>query len=284
MYAKVELRGHEREFFYIPQNVDLKENDLVVCKHEQGLDIGKVLNVQASEVKESLGKIIRSTTEDDMRLLRSYEIKERNSLKTSKDIIEKHKLSIKLVDIQIHYDGQRMTFYFISEKRIDFRQLVKDLAGHYHTRIRMKQIGVRDYAKHLGGVGPCGLDLCCTRFLTSFKAIGLQILKDQNLSMTPQKVSGMCGRLLCCLMYEIDFYEEVNKKFPPCYSFLNTSKYGKGKIMKVDIFRSKITVQYENVEENGGVITHTLKEFNEIKEKKIRYVPMEEIKKEGKND
>ena len=283
MFTKVEFRGHERGVFNIPQNIDVKENDLAVCKHEQGLDIGRVLKVYGTEIEKSSGKILRSTTEDDMRLHRSYEIKERNSLSESNNIIKKHKLDIKLVDIQIHFDGQRMTFYFISERRIDFRQLVKSLASHYHTRIRMKQIGVRDYAKHLGGIGPCGLDLCCSRFLTSFEAIGLQILKDQNLSMTPQKVSGMCGRLLCCLRYETNFYEEVNKKFPPLHSYIKTSKYGDGKITKVDIYRSMITVQYKNVDENGGVISHTLEEFNNIKAKTINFIPLENQKnKENK--
>lgn len=274
MFTRVEFRGHERFLFNIPQNVDIEEGTLAVCRHEQGLDIGKVLRVQIDETEESAGKILRMATEDDLRLLRSYEIKERNAIPESKTIIAKHKLNIKLVDIQVHFDGQRMTFYFISEKRVDFRQLVRSLASHYHTRIRMKQIGVRDYAKHLGGIGPCGLDLCCSRFLESFEAIGLQTLKDQNLSMTPQKVSGMCGRLLCCLRYETDFYEEVNKKFPPLRSYITTSKYGKGEIIKVDIYRNNITVQYRDVEENGGVITHTLDEFNEIKEKRIKYVPM----------
>ena len=284
MYARVEIKGHERFLFEVPQNIDIEINRYAICKHEQGLDIGLVLNVYPNEFEESVGTILRKASEDDMRLKRAYEIKEQNSFNPTLKMIKDNNLDIKLVDISIHFDGQRMTFYFISEKRVDFRSLVKSLASHFHTRIRMKQIGVRDYARRLDGIGPCGQKQCCTRFLSNFEAISLQILKDQNLSMTPQKVSGMCGRLMCCLMYEIDFYEEANKKFPALYSRITTSKYGEGTITKINIYKDEITIQYDNVEENGGVLMHTLIEFNKIKQKKFSYVPPKNTKFEKKEN
>ncbi len=273
MYARVEFKGNERFLFEVPQNVDIEIGKYAICKHEQGLDIGKVVNIYTTAFEESIGIILRKATEDDMRLKRAYEIKEKNSFNPTLKKIQENHLNIKLVDIEVHFDGQRMTFYFISEKRVDFRQLVKSLASHFRTRIRMKQIGVRDYSKRLGGIGPCGQEQCCTRFLGNFEAISLQTLKDQNLSMTPQKVSGMCGRLMCCLMYEMDFYEEVSKKFPSLNSHIITTKYGSGKIIKIDIYKDLITIQYDDVEENGGVITHTLEEFNKIKKKKFSFIP-----------
>ncbi|MDY6786555.1 MAG: regulatory iron-sulfur-containing complex subunit RicT [candidate division WOR-3 bacterium] len=270
MYARVEFRGHLRYLFNIEPHIDVKEEGRVICKHDQGLDVGKILDVYARKFGEVKGRILRMTTEDDERLLRSYTHKEKNAFHDAVKIINNHKLDIKLVDIQVHFDGQRMTFFFVSDRRVDFRALVRSLASHFHTRIRMKQIGVRDYAKHLGGLGPCGMTQCCSKFLNRFEAISLNHLKEQNLSMTPQKMSGMCGRLLCCLKYELDFYNEANKKFPDLYSRVSMEKLGPGKITKVDIYRERVTVQYEKVQENGGVVVHTLEEFNElIKKSKI---------------
>ncbi len=273
MFARVEFRGHERFVFEVPPDTDVEPGKHAVCKHEQGLDVGIVLGSYTYAYEDIYGTILRKATEDDMRLKRSYEIKERNSYEASLKKITENNLGIKLVDIEIHFDGQRMTFYFISDKRVDFRQLVKSLASHFHTRIRMKQIGVRDYAKRLGGIGPCGQEQCCSRFLKNFEAISLQTLKDQNLSMTPQKVSGMCGRLMCCLMYEMDFYDEVSKKFPALGTRVITEKYGSGKIIKIDIYNDIITIQYDEVEEHGGVLSHPLEEFNAIKKKKWAFIP-----------
>jgi len=283
MFARVEFRGNERGLFELPSNIDAEAGEHIVCQHEQGMDVGLMLNTYSYEYEKQMGKILRRATEDDMRLKRSYEIKEIESFEITLKKIEENALAIKLVDIEVHFDGQRMTFYFISEKRVDFRQLVKSLASHFHTRIRMKQIGVRDHAKRIGGMGPCGQEMCCSRFLGNFEAITLQTLKDQNLSMTPQKVSGMCGRLMCCLMYEMDFYEEVTKKFPPLNTKVTTT-YGDGVIKKLDIYNDFVTIQYEKVEENGGLLTHSLDEFNTIKKKKWSFIPKVETEKEEESN
>lgn len=273
MYGRVEFRGHERFLYEIPSNIDVEEGKHVICQHEQGLDIGILIKIYTEEYEKSEGKIIRKATEDDLRMRRSNQLKEKDSFEAALKKINENNLNIKLVDIEIHFDGQHMTFNFISERRVDFRQLVKSLASYFHTRIRMKQIGVRDHAKRIGGCGPCGQEMCCTRFLCNFEAITLQTLKDQNLSMTPQKVSGMCGRLMCCLMYEMEFYDEVSKKFPPLNSNIVTEKFGNGKIVKLDIYNDTVSVKYEKVEENGGLLIHTLEEFNIIKKKKWSFIP-----------
>ncbi|PIP14364.1 MAG: stage 0 sporulation protein [bacterium (Candidatus Stahlbacteria) CG23_combo_of_CG06-09_8_20_14_all_34_7] len=273
MFGRVEFGGYERALFEIPSNVDIEEGKSVICQHEQGLDIGFLLKIYPYNYENPIGKILRKATDDDMRLNRSNQLKEKDSYPLALKRIEEANLSIKLIDIKIHFDGQHMTFYFISEKRVDFRQLVKSLASLFHMRIRMKQIGIRDSAKRIGGYGPCGQEMCCKRFLSNFEAITLQTLKDQNLSMTPQKVSGMCGRLMCCLMYEMDFYDEVSKKFPPLNTNISTEKYGDGKIVKIDIYNDSVTVKYEKVEENGGLLVHTLDEFNRIKKKKWSFFP-----------
>lgn len=282
MFGRVELRGYDRFLFEIPSNIDVEEGKYVICQHEQGMDIGLLLKVYPHDYEKVIGKITRKATDDDMRLKRSNQLKEKDAYAPALKKIEENNLSIKLVDIEIHFDGQHMTFYFISERRVDFRQLVKSLASFFHTRIRMKQIGIRDHAKRIGGYGPCGQEMCCKRFLGNFEAITLQTLKDQNLSMTPQKVSGMCGRLMCCLMYEMDFYDEVSKKFPPLNTHVSMEKFGEGKIVKVDIYNDRVTVQYEKVEENGGLLTHTLEEFNQIKKKKWSFIPKVNDKPEEK--
>lgn len=272
MFGRVEFRGAERFLFEIPTNVDVEEKKHVICETEQGLEIGMLLKVFPYEFEKVVGKIIRKATDDDMRLKKSNEIKEQDAYEPALRFIKENNLNIKLVDIHIHFDGQHITFYFISEKRVDFRNLVKQLASHFHARIQMKQIGVRDYARRIGGFGPCGEELCCRRFLKDFETITLQVLKDQGLSVTPQKVSGMCGRLMCCLMYEMDFYEEVYRKFPPLNSNVIT-ELGEGKIVKLDIYNSLVVIQYNDVEENGGLITHTLEEFNKIKKKRWKFIP-----------
>ncbi|MEO0288094.1 MAG: regulatory iron-sulfur-containing complex subunit RicT [candidate division WOR-3 bacterium] len=271
MFGRVEFRGAERKMFEIPTNIDVEEGKYVICQHDQGLDIGILLKIFPYEFEKSVGKIIRKATDDDIRLKKSNEMKEKDAYEPTLKFIKENGLNIKLVDIEIHFDGQHITFYFISEKRVDFRNLVKQLASFFHARIQMKQIGVRDYAKRLGGFGACGEELCCRRFLKDFEAITLQTLKDQGLSVTPQKVSGMCGRLMCCLMYEMDFYEDVYKRFPPINSNVVTT-LGEGKIVKLDIYNDLVTIQYKDVEENGGLITHTLEEFNKIKKKKWKFV------------
>ena len=156
---------------------------------------------------------------------------------------------MKLVDVEYQFDRNKITFYFTSESRVDFRALVRDLAGRYRTRIELRQIGVRDEAKRLGGVGVCGRHLCCTTFLREFEPIVTQFAKDQNLALNPTKLSGCCGRLMCCLRYEREFYMESLKKFPQLETRVRTAK-GNGVLKKINVFEEVAIIQYENDEED----------------------------------
>ena len=162
--------------------------------------------------------------------------------------IKERSLPMCLVAVECLFDGSKVTVYFTADGRVDFRELVRDLVQRFHTRIEMRQIGVRHEAKMVGGLGACGRQLCCTSFLTNFQPVSIRMAKEQNLSLNPPKISGMCGRLMCCLAYEYDFYEEAKKNLPKVGKKVNTA-HGKGKVVRHNIFKQKMTVQLESGEE-----------------------------------
>jgi cell fate regulator YaaT (PSP1 superfamily) len=218
--VEVQFKRERRGYYLNQDNLDLKLEDFVVVEVDRGEDLGRVTEIgevadkKCPEKKSSLGKIRRLATEKEIEELAKLNDKEAEAFEICMKKVEEHQLDMKLVDAEWQFDGNKIIFYFTAEKRVDFRQLVKDLAAIFKTRIELKQIGVRDEARRLGGLGRCGYRLCCTSFLNEFEPVTLRAAKEQRLSLNPSQISGICGRLMCCLMFERPFYKEQKRRFP----------------------------------------------------------------------
>ncbi|HBO84760.1 MAG: hypothetical protein A2073_02225 [Deltaproteobacteria bacterium GWC2_42_11] len=193
---------------FLSNNLELKFGDMVVVETERGLGLGWVaygpVDKDESTYKEGLKKVIRRTDENDIERLEFNKEKEMEAFNICLEKVKKYNLEMKLIGVEYLFDTSKAIFSFISENRVDFRELVKDLANEFHTRIEMRQVGVRDETKILGGIGPCGRELCCSSFLTEFETVTVKMAKEQNINLNPAKISGVCGRLMCCLSYEAD--------------------------------------------------------------------------------
>ncbi len=227
---------------------DIKKGDGVVVETIHGKELGfaRVASHDASDEEESrqLKPVIRVADEYDLERYRENVIKASEAIRVCRGLVEKHNLDMKLVDCSYTFDNQKLLFYFNAEGRVDFRELVKELAFIYRTRIELRQIGVRDGARMLGGLGPCGQELCCSRFLRDFENVTIKMAKDQGLSLTPSKISGMCGRLMCCLNYEQDVYEERLKALPDLKEYVITPE-GEGKVVERYAIKDQVKVQIE---------------------------------------
>ncbi|MFP4416611.1 MAG: PSP1 domain-containing protein [Chitinivibrionales bacterium] len=217
--VEVKFKGERRAIFRNRNELEILEGEYVLVEAERGQDMGRVsLMGDLVPLKRGKGEtrsIIRKASEKDKETHQRNLEKERSSYRVCKEKIEHYKLDMKLVSVEMQYDSSKITFYFTAAQRVDFRELVRDLASVYRTRIELRQIGVRDEAKRMGGYGICGRKQCCSAFLREFEQITTQMAKDQQLSLNPTKISGNCGRLLCCLRYEEQFYQKVFSKFPP---------------------------------------------------------------------
>jgi len=247
MMIEVIFKGERREIYANPQQFPFKIGDYVIVDAEKGEDLGLVhILGSIMERKKSdapVRNIRRKATARDLEIFRENSRKEFAAYQLCRKKITAHGLDMKLVDVEYQFDGNKITFYFTAEKRIDFRELVKELAATYKVRIELRQIGVRDEAKRIGGYGSCGRKLCCTTFLKEFEPITTQSAKEQNLPLNPQKLSGLCGRLLCCIMYERDFYRQQMEKIPPVNTTYETP-YGAGTVVEYDVFRETVTLQF----------------------------------------
>jgi cell fate regulator YaaT (PSP1 superfamily) len=236
---EVVFKGRRRAYYANPRELPVRQNDYVVVQAERGEDLGRVHHtsewVKRSEFHGQLRQVVRTARAEDMDALEKNRSKEERAFQICKDRIIQRDVEMKLVDCEYQLDGNRITFYFTAEKRVDFRDLVKDLAAAFRTRIELRQIGVRDEAGRIGGVGTCGRELCCATWLRQFEPITLKMAKDQGLSPSPSKISGACGRLKCCLRYELDFYKESAREFPKIGSRL-TLEDGDWEVRRVDIF------------------------------------------------
>jgi cell fate regulator YaaT (PSP1 superfamily) len=247
----VEFKGARREVFANPNCLSLRPSDYVVVQAERGEDLGKVSKKVQKEAEESEGKpqnIWRKATDEDLKKLIANREKEMECFKECQRMISERGLEMKLVDVELQFDNNKLTFFFTAEKRVDFRELVKELATTYKTRIELRQIGVRDEAKRIGGFGVCGLPLCCASFLDEFEPISTQLAREQNLSLNPAKISGNCGRLLCCLLYEKELYGKSLAQYPKVGSKFKTEK-GEGIVDRINIFKEYMVVKHETGEE-----------------------------------
>jgi cell fate regulator YaaT (PSP1 superfamily) len=255
---EIEFKGSRRAFYANPLEFPAAVGDLVVVRADKGEELGRVVNMGAlvdqRAGKQELPEMIRKPSREDITRHKENQKLERETFFDCRKRIEEHGLGMKLVDVEYQFDRNKITFFFTAEKRVDFRNLVRDLAGRYRTRIELRQIGVRDEAKRMGGIGLCGRRLCCTTFLREFEPVVTQFAKEQNLPLNPTKLSGCCGRLMCCLRYEREFYAEMLKNFPEMSAIALPKENDESK--KPDGFkRFSLVERAENADEKPAVIT-----------------------------
>ena len=268
---EAEFQGGRRSFYANPQEFPFVVGDLVIVQAEKGEDLGRVVNM-GSLVDQRAGNqeyplILRKPSKKDLDQTEDNQKLEREAFFDCRKRIEEHGLNMKLVDVEYQFDQNKITFYFTSEKRVDFRALVRDLASRYRTRIELRQIGVRDEAKRIGGVGVCGRRFCCEAFLQEFEPVVTQFAKEQNLSLNPTKLSGSCGRLMCCLLYEREFYADFAKRFPEAGTVIETPQ-GKKTLKKIDVFEEQALLQLENGKEEKITLEELKHLLSEEEEKK----------------
>ncbi|HIU48531.1 MAG TPA: stage 0 sporulation family protein [Candidatus Avimonoglobus intestinipullorum] len=251
-------------YHFNPQKLDIKKGDFVVVETARGIELGEVVvgkrAINTDSIVKPLKDVIRIATEKDLAVQENNKKKEAEAFQICNEKIKKHKLDMKLVEVEYTFDGSKILFYFTADGRVDFRELVKDLATVFKTRIELRQIGVRDESKTIGSIGICGRSLCCAQFLGEFEPVSIKMAKEQGLSLNPTKISGACGRLMCCLKYEQDTYEALLKVTPRQGAVVNTPA-GRGVVMQVSLLKGLVKVKIDDDKDSA------LQEFpvNEIK-------------------
>ena len=239
-------------YFFDPENMEIEKNDNVIVETAMGDEIGKVViadrEIDESKMATPLKKVVRKATKEDLESQEKYKSKEPEAFKICKEKIKKYNLEMNLTDVEYKFDGSKILFYFTADGRIDFRDLVKDLASVFKTRIELRQIGVRDEVKRIGGNGICGRELCCCSFLDNFETVSIKMAKEQNIALNPSKISGNCGRLMCCLKYEQDVYSEKISKLPKVGSIVKTPS-GEGSVEGVEILKEIVKVKIKDGED-----------------------------------
>lgn len=261
----VRFRQAGKVYYFDPKNLKLERGSHVIVETARGIEYGTVIvppkDITDDEVVQPLKAVIRVATPEDDRIEEKNHEKERDAYKICLEKIEKHGLAMKLVQAEYTFDNNKLLFYFTADGRIDFRELVKDLAAVFKTRIELRQIGVRDETKILGGIGICGRPLCCHTYLSEFAPVSIKMAKEQNLSLNPTKISGVCGRLMCCLKNEQETYEYLNRKLPGVGDIVTLPDGMKGEVSGVNVLRQLVKV---------------LVDVND--EKEMRECPVEELK------
>ena len=265
----VRFRTAGKIYFFAPGKFEITQGDNVIVETARGVEYGRVVSgpkeVKDEEVVQPLKSVIRVATEQDRKVEEKNREKEKDAFKICLEKIRKHGLDMKLIDAEYTFDNNKVLFYFTADGRIDFRELVKDLAAVFRTRIELRQIGVRDETKIRGGIGICGRPLCCHTYLSEFAPVSIKMAKEQNLSLNPTKISGVCGRLMCCLTNEEETYEELNSRLPAIGDTVTTNEGLKGEVQSVSVLRQlvKVVVTLENDE----------KEIREYKVDELKFRP-----------
>ena len=245
----VRFKSGGKQYYFDPKGIQVEPGQGVIVETAKGIEYGECLKgntmVEDEAVVAPLRPMLRVATEEDERTVARNREKEERAFHICQEKIAEHKLDMKLVEVEYNFEGNKILFFFTSEGRVDFRALVKDLAGIFHTRIELRQIGVRDEAKMLGGLGICGKPFCCATFLDEFQPVSIKMAKTQNLSLNPTKISGTCGRLMCCLKYEQDAYEDAVKRMPKPESFVETPD-GVGNVCQVNLLREQVQVRLDD--------------------------------------
>ena len=256
----IQFRPGQKVYFFSPNGLPLKQGDHVIIDTARGPEFGicasGIHTISGSDVVSPLRNVLRLATEQDEKTMEENRSTEKKAYEVCLQKIQEHQLDMQLVSAECAFDGSKILFFFTADERVDFRELVKNLASTFHTRIELRQIGVRDKAKMVGGLGICGRPFCCASFLDDFQPVSIKMAKTQNLSLNPTKISGTCGRLMCCLKYEQDAYEDLIKSAPKAESFVDTPD-GRGTITEVDLLRQRVKVRMEDQPETVNVYANT---------------------------
>lgn len=276
----VRFRTAGKIYFFAPGKFEIKQGSHVIVETARGIEYGRVVSgpkeVKDEDVVQPLKSVIRLASDQDRKVVEKNKQKEKDAFKICQEKIRKHGLEMKLVDVEYTFDGNKILFYFTADGRIDFRELVKDLAAVFRTRIELRQIGVRDETKIKGGIGICGRPLCCSTYLTEFSAVSIKMAKEQNLSLNPTKISGVCGRLMCCLTNEEETYEQLNSQLPSVGDIVTTEDGLTGVVHSLSVLRKqvKVIVNLENDE----------KEIREYQADQLKFKPRRKKKKVSKEE
>ena len=276
----VRFRNAGKIYYFDPAGKDIHAGDHVIVETARGIEFGYVVlgcrEVEDSKVVQPLKAVIRMATAADEETARKNKEKEKDAFRICLEKIRKHDLQMKLIDAEYTFDNNKVLFYFTADGRIDFRELVKDLAAVFKTRIELRQVGVRDETKIMGGIGICGRPLCCNSYLSEFVPVSIKMAKEQNLSLNPTKISGVCGRLMCCLKNEEETYEELNSRLPNIGDYVTTDDGLKGEVQSVSVLRQlvKVIVTVEKDE----------KEIREYKVEQLKFRPRRKKEKLDVND
>ena len=239
-------------YYFSPAEFPIKKGNYVIVETARGVEFGEcvigIKEIKEEEIVSPLKSVIRIADEKDINKHRENKDKEKDALDICLEKIKEHKIDMKLIDVEYTFDNHKVIFYFTADGRVDFRELVKDLATIFKTRIELRHIGVRDEAKMIGGLGPCGRSMCCSTFLGDFASVSIKMAKEQNLSLNPTKISGICGRLMCCLNYEQSTYEDIRKRLPKVGSIVKTEE-GNGEVIGNSIVKEIVKVRVKRGDE-----------------------------------
>ncbi len=266
-------------YFFNPKNLKVKKGDKVIVETSQGEEYGEVMipnrRIEDEKIIEPLRKVVRIANYKDQKLYEECRKKEKEAYNVCIKKIKEHKLDMNLTDVEFKFDNSKILFYFTADGRIDFRELVKDLAAIYKTRIELRQIGVRDEVKRIGGNGVCGRELCCCSFLSDFETVSIKMAKEQNISLNPSKISGNCGRLMCCLKYENNVYEEKIKSLPKVGAIVKTDD-GQGEIDNIETLKEIVRVK---IKDGDGYLykKYSVKDIKVIKDVETEKLDEEEL-------
>ena len=255
----IQFRPGQKIYYFDPNGIVCKPGDHVIIDTARGPEFGICAGgnhkIPAKEVVAPLRTVLRQANAQDERIIAENRTKEKQAYEVCLRKIEEQKLDMQLVSAECAFDGSKILFFFTADERVDFRELVKNLASQFHTRIELRQIGVRDKAKMVGGLGICGRPFCCASFLDDFQPVSIKMAKTQNLSLNPTKISGTCGRLMCCLKYEQDAYEDLIRTSPKLESFVDTPD-GRGTVVELDLLRQRVKVRFEERPESTGIFSN----------------------------
>ena len=266
-----------KTYYFDPEGEKFELGDMVIVETARGLELGHILiankMIDEDQLVAALKPVERKATDEDLKKYQENLAKRDNAMKVCAEKIAKHGLDMKLIDVEFMLDGSKVVFYFSADGRVDFRDLAKDLAGYFHNRIELRQIGVRDEAKMLGGIGICGRPLCCSKWLHDFQPVSIKMAKQQNLSLNPTKISGTCGRLMCCLNFEDKTYKELRKGMPKDNERVETPD-GLAKVVNVDYFNGKINTRGIEIDPDTGeeIFAQEIKSYtkDEVKRRKAK--------------
>jgi cell fate regulator YaaT (PSP1 superfamily) len=280
----VRFRTAGKIYYFDPCEFDFKKGEMVIVETARGIECGEIVvpnhEVKDEDVVAPLKNVIRKAEEDDLKHVKENREKEKEAFGICLEKIRKHGLDMKLIDVEYTFDNNKVLFYFTADGRVDFRELVKDLASVFRTRIELRQIGVRDEAKMMGAIGACGRPLCCSTHLAEFHPVSIKMAKEQNLSLNPTKISGTCGRLMCCLKYEQDTYDYLLKRTPKVDAIVQTPN-GQGTVVQVSLLKGRLKVKLDS-EQGTDINEYAVSEVRVLKDAERRPDPDEKVMEELK--